>query len=536
MQTKTKTENENNAPIASAQKVKFLIVGAGPTGLGAAWRLCERNEHDFLLVDKASEAGGLSSSFKDDKGFTWDLGGHVIFSHYEYFTALLNHIIGPSGFNEIQRSAWARFQNQWIPYPFQNNIWRLNESDLKSCLDGLEELKTNVNPVLAVSNFQEWIYASFGKGLAELFMIPYNKKVWACSPTEMNTKWVSERVATLNVDAIRTLVEKKQDSCSWGPNSCFRFPKHGGTGAIWKGLYNKLPDKNKQLNFTLECIDKQKKICTFIDCKTGLRKNIEYEHLITTIPLDQCCAIVNIPIALSDKLVYSSTHIVGLGIQGQVPDDLKDKSWMYFSEASSPFYRVTVFSNYSQSHVPTTKSDSMQVVTPSIVKPAIALPSAKPAPSSSTSSPTAKPSVASQSYWSLMCETSERAPYKPVNEKTIIDETIQGLINNGLLKSTDIIVSKVHKRLEYGYPTPFLKRDEIIDPLLIRLQKENIYSRGRFGAWKYEVSNQDHSLMQGVEVVDSIIEKNPKLEKTLWTPNIVNAPGQISKEPPFVGF
>jgi hypothetical protein len=31
-----------------------------------------------------------------------------------------------------------------------------------------------------------------------------------------------------------------------------------------------------------------------------------------------------------------------------------------------------------------------------------------------------------------------------------------------------------------------------------------VYSRGRFGAWKYEVGNMDHSFMQGVEVVERI--------------------------------
>jgi hypothetical protein len=36
------------------------------------------------------------------------------------------------------------------------------------------------------------------------------------------------------------------------------------------------------------------------------------------------------------------------------------------------------------------------------------------------------------------------------------------------------------------------------------LEARGVYPRGRFGAWKYEVSNQDHSFMQGVEVVDHL--------------------------------
>ena len=49
----------------------------------------------------------------------------------------------------------------------------------------------------------------------------------------------------------------------------------------------------------------------------------------------------------------------------------------------------------------------------------------------------------------------------------------------------------------------------------------DIYSRGRFGAWKYEVGNQDHSFMQGVEIAGRLLSGAPEL--TLWFPALVNS-------------
>ena len=67
------------------------------------------------------------------------------------------------------------------------------------------------------------------------------------------------------------------------------------------------------------------------------------------------------------------------------------------------------------------------------------------------------------------------------------------------------IVSLFHQRLEHGYPTPFVGRDEILDKVLPWLKERGIHSRGRFGSWKYEVGNQDHSCMVGVEAIDNIV-------------------------------
>ena len=62
-----------------------------------------------------------------------------------------------------------------------------------------------------------------------------------------------------------------------------------------------------------------------------------------------------------------------------------------------------------------------------------------------------------------------------------------------------------HRRLEYGYPTPHLDRDPVINEALPWLRQQGIWSRGRFGSYKYEVGNQDHSLMLGVECADNVL-------------------------------
>ncbi|HEX6213166.1 MAG TPA: NAD(P)-binding protein, partial [Vicinamibacterales bacterium] len=64
---------------------RIVIIGAGPTGLGAAWRLHELGHHNWVLYESTDHPGGLASSVVDTQGFTWDLGGHVLFSHYKYF-------------------------------------------------------------------------------------------------------------------------------------------------------------------------------------------------------------------------------------------------------------------------------------------------------------------------------------------------------------------------------------------------------------------------------------------------------------------
>ena len=73
----------------------------------------------------------------------------------------------------------------------------------------------------------------------------------------------------------------------------------------------------------------------------------------------------------------------------------------------------------------------------------------------------------------------------------------------------DIVSTWVY-HAEYSYPTPSVERDGILAKAIPFLEAHDIYCRGRFGMWKYEVSNTDHTLMQGVELVNRLMLNEPE--------------------------
>ena len=118
-----------------------------------------------------------------------------------------------------------------------------------------------------------------------------------------------------------------------------------------------------------------------------------------------------------------------------------------------------------------------------------------------------------------MLEVSESS-LKPVRHSALLADCIQGLLNTEMLQPADEIVSTYHRRFDHGYPTPSLEREGVLRKLLPALEARDVYSRGRFGSWRYEVGNQDHSFMLGVEAADRIV--NGATELTLNYPDFVN--------------
>ena len=456
-----------------ADNPRIVIIGAGPTGLGAGYRLQELGYDNWVILEANDYVGGLATSFTDDAGFTYDIGGHVMFSHYQYYDDLVDKLMGDD-YTELQREAWVWTEGRFIAYPFQNNIRDLERETVFECLVGLiEAQKRESSP----TNFKEWVDAMFGAGIAKHFMLPYNFKVWATPPELMNYVWIGERVSVVDVEAILRNVILEEDHVSWGPNNTFRYPMRGGTGFLYEGMRAFVED-NLELETPVASVDPVAK-----EVRTTDGRVWPYDVLLSTMPLNRLVgAMESVPDQVrraTDDLVWSGSHIVGVGVDRPANST---KNWIYFPEPEVPFYRVTYLSNYS-------------------------------------------PYITPEPNQTLFLTETSRSEYKPEDEATIVGQVVDGLVETGLMTEDDRqrVVTTWLCSPDMSYPVPSVGRDAALGTVQPWLRSQDIWSRGRFGAWLYEIGNMDHSAMQGVEFVNSVLFDEPE---TVWIPRGEGEKGQ----------
>ena len=446
---------------------KILILGGGPTGIGAAYRLHELGYTDWNLYEKHPYLGGHSATHRDERGFFWDEGGHVLFSHYPYFDKFIQKVL-KKDFNALERESWIVLPDARVPYPFQNNLRYLGPDASLKCLADLAAVQ---GKSVGSRDFESWILGTFGRGIAELFMLPYNARVWATPLALMSKEWIAERVSAPDFKRVLGNVLREEDDVAWGPNNTFIFPKFNGTGDIYARAGALMSD-HVYLDKEAVSLSTRKKEVTFADGEV-----CSYDYLISALPLPVLARISDdLPSGVKEAtslLTYNSLIIIGLGIERPLETTT---CWEYYPDPTVPFNRLTYFHNYSKYVVPDGDTDR---------------------------------------YSSLMLEICY-SRYKKVRKKTAVEDSIDALVRYGILQEGDRkkIVSKAVYDIAYGYPIPTLDRDALLRRIQPALMRRSIYSRGRYGAWKYEISNMDHCFMQGVESIDAILSGT---QETTWT-------------------
>lgn len=421
---------------------RFLIIGAGPTGLGAALRL-EQLGQDYLVVDALADVGGMAGSVIDERGFTWDLGGHVLHSHFEFFDQAIAASDVP--LNTVRRNGWVWMDGRLIRTPIQSN---------------LDELPRDLQPDAPAHNLADYYRNNFEQALFSNFFEPYTFKMWATPLDGIDDAWVSLKSGSgeRNVPLIGLAGDFVVK------DAYFPYPQ-GGTGALWHQLQATQLDAGKFLmNTRITDVDLGKRVATL---DSG--EQVQFEYCVSTAPIVTAMDWAQLS-AGRGNLTSSMVYAVGLGFRGEPPEALADKTWLYSPDSDVPWYRATMLSNYDAQN-------------------------------------------AAEGCWSVLCEIST-SKHRPENVTDLAQRTIDSIVRLGA-RAADL-VDVWQRTVPMGYPVPTLGRDAVIRHIDDMLLQHGIYSRGRFGGWRYESCNQDFSFMQGAQAVDHALSGAP--EDVFWHP------------------
>jgi UDP-galactopyranose mutase len=452
-----------------------VIIGAGPTGLSAAWHLGA----DSILLEQNSRVGGWCRSIEAG-GFTFDYAGHIMFSNEPYVHQLYQMLLGDN-VHWQDREAWIYSKNVFTRYPFQGALYGLPPKVIQECIvgaiearygslrasngacrngvsdccgDGILESTAPLVEAAAPRNFEEFIYQVWGAGIAKHFAIPYNRKLWAVPLNEMETSWLGGRVP------LPDLAEMIEGALSpvpkpMGPNARFGYPLRGGFQKLMDGWVPHLRGELR-LNNRVVAVSPRDHTVTLSDGKV-----IGYDRLISTMPLPVLVRQMagEVPAAIAGaaaSLRHVSVRCVHIGVGRE---NLTEKHWIYYPE-DTVFHRIFVQGN-------------------------------------------ASPFCNPPGGFGLTCEITY-SPYKPLpcEGDDLVRRCIEDCHRVGMFRSDDPILVTAQCDLPYAYVVYDHGRAAAVANLREWLAGHDILLAGRYSEWEYY--NSDHAFIAGRKAADRV--------------------------------
>ncbi len=500
-----------------ARTTPVLIIGAGPTGLSAAYHLGS----DAQLIERNATVGGWCRSVYE-RGYTFDYAGHIMFSNDPYVHRMYEQLLGDN-VHWQDREAWIYTDGVYTRYPFQGALYGLPPTVIKECLigaiearfgkgsvvdaevtnadvDDVDTKRSNGNGAASASNgapngmpngngrskltdccgdgileatvrqgvmaaanghteprpenFDEFIDRTWGAGIAKHFARPYNRKLWTVPLTEMETSWLGGRVPLPDLaEMIDGALQPVPKPM--GPNARFGYPLRGGFQALMNGFLPLLA-KPPQLGCSIVQIDSMRHRATTSDGAT-----IEYESLISTMPLPQLVRAIGrgAPPEVRDAaqgLRSISVRCVHLGIAREA---ITDKHWIYYAGAPV-FHRIFVQGN-------------------------------------------ASPHCNPPGGFGLTCEITY-SPTKPlpVDGDALIRRCIDDCRRVGIIRADDAVEVAMQVDLPYAYVLYDHERAERVKLIRAWLASVDIHLAGRYSEWEYY--NSDHAFLAGRRAAESV--------------------------------
>lgn len=419
-------------------KVNNLIIGGGISGLTLANYIT-----DYLIVEKDSSLGGYARThYVDD--YIWDYAGHFFHFKTDEFKSMFINSMDKKDYIIKNKNTYIYFEDKLIDYPFQMNIHELSKDKFIDCLYDL----FNKQEKKVYTNFLDMLYGKFGISITEMFLKPYNEKLYATDLTKLDKDAMGRFFPYANISEI---INNMKNHSNTSYNNTFMYPKKGAQVIVNK-LCEKVDMNKVMLNTSVTSIDLNKKEVTL-----STKEVISYNNLINTIPFNKFLSLLNIQeyTNFSNELSYNKVLVFNLGFDKK--STYNNTDWIYFPDKNINFYRAGFYDN-----ILSTDKLSMYIEIGY-----------------------SKESIIDES--TINKELS--LTLDNLKKCKIIDDTFK------LVKYESIIMDPAYVHIDTLH-------DKLVKEIINDLETKNVYSVGRYGSWTY--SSMEDAMLQSKELVEKL--------------------------------
>lgn len=314
------------------KKVRFCILGAGPSGLAFAATLARAKCDSFVVLEKEAVAGGLCRSAMVD-GSPLDIGGgHFLDLRRTKVLDFLFRYMPRAEWAEFDRVATIRIRSSEVEHPLEGNLWQLPVADQIDFLESIAVAPCNRGEP-EPATFAEWIRWKLGSRIADEYMVPYNQKLWSIPLTDLASDWIHKLPSVSFRQTLESCLVRKAGG-ALPAHGRFLYPRAHGYGEVWTRIAASLGDRFIP-NYTLRSIDVDQRM---------VNDDFQADVLVSTIPWHTWKTIAPLPAAVTaavDGLVHTSVDVDYHG------DNLPSRAhWIYEPDENLRHHRLLLRHNF----------------------------------------------------------------------------------------------------------------------------------------------------------------------------------------------
>jgi protoporphyrinogen oxidase len=341
-------------PNTTELQADAVIIGAGPTGLTAAYKLNEIGKKT-VVFEKGAIVGGIART-ENYKGYGVDIGGHRFFTKVPEVEAMWHEVLGDD-FLRRDRLSRIYYNNKFFYYPIRFFDALAKLGFIESVRLGFSYIWARLRPTPQEENLEEWVSNRFGKRLYQIFFKTYTEKVWGIPCTEIKAEWAAQRIKGLSLStAIKNALIKPKNQEVKTLIDSFHYPRRG-PGMLWTRVQESIEADGHQVLLESDVIE---------ICMNGRRvKRVTAngphgltvasgDHFISSMPLSELILKMKPapPPEVLDaarQLSYRDFLTVALIIRH---DDLFPDNWIYVHSPDVKVGRIQNFKNWSPEMIP----------------------------------------------------------------------------------------------------------------------------------------------------------------------------------------